>query len=113
MEGMHCYNAPQCENSQLTKPVIEYDHSQGDRSITGGGVYRGTAFPQMQGVYFYADYVSGRLWGLRRIENHWENQLLLETQHSISTFGEDEAGNLYLADLTQGEIYRIEGKKRE
>lgn len=106
MEGLHCYNSPHCDQSNLIKPVLEYDHSQGDRSITGGYVYRGKEFPKMQGVYFYADYVSGRLWGLQRTENDWETKLLLDTSHNISTFGEDEKGNLYLADL-KGKIYKI------
>ena len=109
MEGRHCYNSRNCEQSNLIKPVVEYDHSQGDRSITGGCVYRGKEFPRMRGVYFYADYVSGRLWGLQRTQNAWETKLLLETSYNISTFGEDEVGNLYLADL-KGKIYKIAGK---
>jgi glucose/arabinose dehydrogenase len=109
MEGLHCYNSSDCDQSNLIKPVLEYDHSQGDRSITGGYVYRGKEFPRMQGVYFYADYISGRLWGLQRTENDWETKLLLETSYNISTFGEDEVGNLYLADLN-GTIYKVEGK---
>jgi glucose/arabinose dehydrogenase len=90
----------------LVPPVAEYSHALGI-SITGGFVYRGTAQPQLQGIYFYGDFGSGRIWGLRRDSLGWENQILLDSSQSISTFGEDEQGNLYLADLF-GTIYRVD-----
>lgn len=113
MEGKHCFKRFFCNKSNLVLPVVEYDHSQGDRSITGGNVYRGKDFPRMQGIYFYADYVSGRLWGLRKTRNNWETKLLFDTPYHISTFGEDQAGNLYLADHLRGTIYKLEAKLRK
>ena len=107
MEGAHGYNTPTCSPTGLTLPVAEYDHSLGC-SITGGGVYRGPSFPALQGIYFFADYGSGRIWGLRRNGGGWQQQELLDTPHNISTFGEDEAGRLYYADLTGGSLYRID-----
>jgi hypothetical protein len=86
--------------------VAEYDHGQGC-SITGGFVYRGQAYPRIQGVYLYADFCSGRLWGLKNDNTVWQNTLLLTEPHSISSFGEDEAGNLYAADLAAGIVYEI------
>jgi glucose/arabinose dehydrogenase len=107
MEGFHCYNSASCNQSGLTLPVVEYGHSQGDCSITGGFVYRGGEFSALQGVYIYGDYCSGRIWGLRRAGGAWENKLMLDSTLLISTFGEDEAGNLYVADYATGDIYKI------
>jgi glucose/arabinose dehydrogenase len=98
----------------LTSPVFSYDHSQGDKSITGGYVYRGSAIPGLQGAYIYGDFLSGRIWGLRQTSTGgWDNQLLLQSSYLISTFGQDEQGNLYLSDFygngeTNGVIYKIE-----
>jgi glucose/arabinose dehydrogenase len=88
----------------LTFPVAGYDHTQG-ASITGGFVYRG---PQTdsQGVYLYGDFVNGKIWGLQREGNTWNSRLLLDTDLTISTFGEDDAGNLYVADY-RGSVYRL------
>ncbi len=106
MEGGHCYGAPGCSQAGLTLPVAEYDHGQGC-SITGGFVYRGQAYPRLQGVYLYADFCSGRFWGLKNDNTVWRNELLLAEPHSISSFGEDEAGNLYAADLAAGIVYEV------
>jgi glucose/arabinose dehydrogenase len=107
MEGMHCYSAVPCDQTGLTLPIAEYGHGSGDCSVTGGVVYRGTAIPALQGVYLYGDLCSGRIWGLRLSGSAVENWLLLETRFMISTFGEDEAGNVYVADYLNGNIYRI------
>jgi glucose/arabinose dehydrogenase len=107
MEGFHCYSSASCNQTGLTLPVVEYGHSQGDCSITGGFVYRGQEFSALQGVYIYGDYCSGRIWGLRQAGGAWENKLILDSVLLISTFGEDEAGNLYVADHAAGDIYKI------
>jgi len=108
MEGLHCFTDPACSQAGLTLPVVEYDHLSGDCSVTGGFVYRGAQYPSLQGIYLYGDFCSGRIWGLRRNGLVWENQLLLDTTLNISSFGEDEAGNLYVADITAGVIYKID-----
>ena len=106
MEGSHCFNpSTGCPASGLVLPVAEYSHSLGC-SITGGYVYRGTAFPRMQGTYFYGDFCNGRIWGLSGGPGAWQNDLLLDTTITISTFGEDEAGNLYVANYG-GTIYSL------
>ena len=107
MEGNHCFNpSTGCNTAGLTLPVAEYSHSLGC-SITGGYTYRGDVYPRMRGLYIYGDYCSGRIWGLRREASEWQNTLLLDTAHNISTFGEDEAGNLYLANISNGTIYTL------
>ena len=105
-EGLHCFNpAIGCSTVDLTLPVAVYGRESG-QSITGGFVYRGADHPSLQGIYFFADYVSGRIWGLRRDGGHWEARMMLDTRHSVSSFGEDEAGNLYVVDH-QGTLLQI------
>ncbi len=107
MEGFHCFNPSSgCVTTGLTLPVVEYGRNLGV-SVTGGFVYRGGTFPRMQGLYFYGDFGSGRIWGLRQQGSVWQNTELLDSTINISTFGEDEAGNLYVADYTTGTIFRI------
>jgi glucose/arabinose dehydrogenase len=106
MEGLHCYSGT-CDPSAFTLPVIEYDHSQGC-SITGGYVYRGAQFPVLNGVYFFGDYCSGIMWGLSRTNGgEWDVAKLLETGIQLSSFGQDEAGELYVMDLGGGTLYQI------
>jgi glucose/arabinose dehydrogenase len=106
MEGAHCFGNPACSFAGMVLPVAEYGHGPAC-SITGGFVYRGQAFPRIQGVYLYADLCSGQFWGLKRDGSVWQNTLLLTEPHSISSFGEDEAGNLYAADIFTGIVYEV------
>jgi glucose/arabinose dehydrogenase len=94
------------DGTGLVLPVAEYDHSQGN-SVTGGFVYRGSTQSTLYGTYLYGDFGNGRIWGLRRNGATWENALLEDTAYGISTFGEDEAGHLYVADYFDGTIYQI------
>jgi len=114
LEGSQCYTPPSgCSPpADYSGPVAEYGHDQGC-SVTGGFVYRGDKYPFIQGIYFYGDFCSGNIWGLRWTEGSWEKALLLETNLSISTFGEDEQGELYLVDIAGGTLHRIisENKK--
>jgi hypothetical protein len=73
-------------------------------------VYRGSAFPALQGIYFYGDFCSGRIWGLRKKGAGWETAVLPvpgAPPMNISTFGEDEAGNVYLANYANGDFLKI------
>ncbi|MEO8355360.1 MAG: PQQ-dependent sugar dehydrogenase [Chloroflexota bacterium] len=108
MEGTLCYNpSSNCNQSGKILPVAEYDHTLGC-SVTGGYVYRGTQFPSLGGYYFYGDYCSGRIFSLRNNPGlGWESAQLLDTFYTISTFGEDEQGELYLADYSGGRIYQL------
>ncbi len=107
MEGSLCYNAATCDQSNKVLPVAEYAHTLGC-SITGGYVYRGTNFPSLTGYYFYGDYCSGRFFSLYKDPLlGWQSVQLLDTSYSISTFGEDEQGELYLVDYATGKIYNL------
>jgi glucose/arabinose dehydrogenase len=111
MEGRHCFQRDTCSTTGLQLPVTEYNHSQGC-SITGGYVYRGGAFPSLNGLYFYGDYCSGRIWALSRdADGHWLSHQVLETSLNISSFGEDEAGEMYVLDLNGGAVYRLVDKE--
>jgi glucose/arabinose dehydrogenase len=107
MEGSHCYSpATGCNQSGLTLPVVEYDHTQGC-SVTGGYVYQGDQIPSLQGYYIYGDYCSGNIWALAYDGSVvTENILLVDSGLSITSFGEDLAGNLYILDR-QGGIYTL------
>jgi glucose/arabinose dehydrogenase len=110
-EGSHRFAGGLPASVHLTYPIAEYDHIQGNCSVTGGFVYRGQ-LPEWQGVYLYGDYCSGKIWGLRRArdagsDTQWHSQLLFETGANITTFGQDPSGEIYYASRT-GEIYRLQ-----
>ena len=108
MEASQCFEpSVDCEPSGLAAPVAEYDHSAGC-SITGGAVYRGQRYPQLAGVYLYGDFCSGTIWGLHRDDGgEWESAVLLSSDLSISSFGEDQAGELFVLDYGKGEVHQI------
>jgi glucose/arabinose dehydrogenase len=98
-EAFHCYNASTCDTDGLVAPVTEYSHDFGC-SVTGGYVYRGSAIPTLVGGYLFSDYCSGRIWAIDPTANEvQEPRVVLETGRNVSSFGEDEAGELYVADL--------------
>jgi glucose/arabinose dehydrogenase len=108
IEGESCFpEGERCDKSGLELPILVYSHSGSDCSITGGYVYRGSAFPALRGIYFFADYCSGKLWGAIQTPSGWQSALLRNTGMSISSFGEDDRGELYLSDLWGGKIYRV------
>jgi hypothetical protein len=76
--------------------------------VTGGYVYRGSQFPALNGVYFYGDYCSGLIWGLRReADGSWSQAQLASSGYIISSFGQDEAGEVYLVNHRGGEVFQI------
>ncbi|NDJ85103.1 MAG: PQQ-dependent sugar dehydrogenase [Chloroflexi bacterium] len=87
-------------------PVAEYGRSEGC-SITGGYVYRGESLPDLEGVYFYADYCTGTIWWLNRSqEDEWDGGVLMETDLQITSFGQDLSGEIYVIDRGGG-IYKL------
>jgi len=108
MEGSRCFNpSSNCSDPSFVLPVIEYDHSDGACSVTGGFVYRGTKYPGFAGMYFYGDYCNGVISGaMRSASGAVTPRQLLDTTLQISTFGEDVAGELYVADQ-RGTIYQL------
>ena len=107
-EGNHSFDPDQtCPDGTSTPPILEYSHSFGC-SITGGYRYRGTQFPQGHGTYFYGDFCSGLIWGgIQNSLGGWVSTEPVATDLSVSTFGEDDDGELYVADYGGGAIYRI------
>jgi hypothetical protein len=88
--------------------VLEYTHDEGGCSVTGGYVYRGEAMPDLRGAYIFADFCTGYLWGGGQdADGSWTMSEPIETELSISSFGEDAAGELYLTDLSGGAVYRL------
>lgn len=108
-EGNHSYNLSGCGPPEdYVAPILEYPHSQGC-SVTGGYRYRGTEFPNLYGTYLYGDYCTGTIWGATDDGGTWSSSPLLSSLLNISTFGEDEQGELYVADRVAnvGGVYRI------
>ena len=105
-EGAHTYapNGP-CSSPSLVNPILEYGHGLGC-SVTGGYRYRGSVSPTLQGLYFYADFCSGRIWKGIQSGSSWSAVEALDTTHSIASFGEDQSGELYVVALG-GTIFRI------
>ena len=90
----------------LTDPVAEYGHDQGI-SVIGGLVYRGIQLPDWQGIYLYGDYGSGFIWGLFQTEDgSWQNMRLFQTGNRITSFGEDESGEVYYVD-PGGSLFKL------
>ncbi|TVR96430.1 MAG: hypothetical protein EA416_01170 [Trueperaceae bacterium] len=89
-------------------PVVTYTHASGwGRSITGGYVYRGEDVPALAGAYVFGDYVSGRIFVAEGSGDEWSARPLLESGFRIAAFGEDQAGELYVADYSGGVLYRF------
>jgi glucose/arabinose dehydrogenase len=101
MEGNHCFVSG-CSPEAYVPAFAEYSHSDGC-SVTGGYIYRGALDPQIYGTYFYGDYCSGRIWILFETgDGEWVNEFWMRTSFSISSFGEDEAGEIYVIDYDGG-----------
>jgi len=109
MEADHCYPSAPCDETGLTLPVAEYDHLTGDCAVIGGYVYRGTAIPGLAGRYLFGDECSGRIRVLTPGPDAANASILLNTNLQITSFGEDDQGNLYVAAGTAGEILEIVG----
>ena len=109
MEGADCFQPSRnCRREGLELPLWEYGHSLGC-AVTGGYVYRGQAIPWLQGAYVYGDFCSGLVWGLRYDGDEvTEQALILDSGLNISSFGEDEDGELYITAFGTV-VYRITG----
>jgi glucose/arabinose dehydrogenase len=107
-EGSHCFRGPTCDLSAFVPAAAEYSHNRGDCAVIGGYVYRGAAYPAMQGVYLYADECTGRMWSLTRdATGAWSSTEQGRTGIAISSFGEDDSGEAYVTGFDDGVIYRV------
>ena len=110
MEGDACFEPPTgCDRSGLELPVAQYSHDLGC-SVTGGYVYRGHTQRALRGVYLFSDYCSGTIWGLDAAQPGAGVVRMLESGRSVSSFGIDETGELYLTDIGSGTLLRIVSK---
>jgi len=119
MEGTLCTGMTgcTCNAPNLTLPINTYFHTGGNcNSITGGYVYRGCALPELYGDYFYAEYCNGHIWSFRydgvskTDSTEWTTTLAPGgglSIASISSFGQDNYGELYICDYADGEVYKI------
>ncbi|MGL4609498.1 MAG: PQQ-dependent sugar dehydrogenase [Trueperaceae bacterium] len=105
-EAMHEYDLSEnCEDKEFIEPVFEYEHSEG-ASVTGGYAYRGEALPDLQGTYIYGDFTSGKIWFATQQDGEWTSNEWLDTELFISSFGEDNDGELYVVDYS-GAVYQL------
>jgi glucose/arabinose dehydrogenase len=107
IEATSCLSGDSCDRAGLTLPIAEYSHDEGGCSVIGGYVYRGARYPDLAGTYLYGDYCSGKIWTLRRAGESWTASQALDKAMLISSFGEDEAGELYVVAHNEGAIYRL------
>jgi glucose/arabinose dehydrogenase len=102
MEGTHGYDGTPQLN--LRWPVAEYNHADGC-AVNGGYVYRGS-MPEWNGIYLYGDYCTGLIWGTIVSRTSSQTELLFQSGKVITSFGQDQAGELYLAS-DNGEVYKL------
>ncbi len=111
--GWNAYEASRVFNNRITAenavmPIAEYEHTGANGcSVTGGYVYRGEALPALQGAYLYSDYCSGRIWiAYRDTTDTWQSSVFLDSGLQVSSFGEDENGELFIVNYS-GAVYRL------
>jgi glucose/arabinose dehydrogenase len=115
-EGLHPFKGDEKPiTGTLIDPIAEYGRDKG-MSITGGVVYRGKKFPVLDGIYFYADYNSGRFWGLKYADGKTlandELRVTINGQPTVnriqpSAFGQDKDGEVYVCDHSRGSVYMV------
>jgi hypothetical protein len=109
MEGLHCFNPSSgCNTAGLSLPIVEIAHPEAV-AVIGGFVYHGTALAGLQGMYIFGD-LSGKIWTLtENPANTFTRAVLLTPGFSITSFGQDTAGELYVVDLS-GRVLKIVAK---
>jgi glucose/arabinose dehydrogenase len=109
MEGLHCFNPSSgCNTTGLSLPIVEISHPEGV-AVIGGFVYHGTALAGLQGMYIFGD-LSGKIWSLtENSPNNFTRATLLTPGFSITSFGQDAAGELYVVDLS-GRVLKVVAK---
>ena len=111
MEGNDCFDS-NCSRTGLKLPTTQYQTGPGGAcAVTGGYVYRGAQHATLVGAYFFADYCNGRIYALdaaAAVRGETSHRMVLDSGAQISSFGEDEAGELYLTDLGGGAVYQVQ-----
>ena len=104
-EGLHAFEGEAPPG--LIDPVVEYSHAEGGCSVTAGEVVRDPVLPAWRGVFLYADYCTGLIWGLLQdAGGQFASTLLFSTGMQITSFGRGAAGEVYLLDR-RGGVYRL------
>jgi glucose/arabinose dehydrogenase len=110
MEADLCFRTDPCDQTGLTMPIVSNHRERGECAIVGGYVYRGAAFPELNGTYIYSDNCTGDLWALdaaAALANGTAEPVLVgESDANPTSFGEDENGELYLVNGS-GSIYKL------
>jgi len=106
LEGTHCFNpASGCDTTNKIMPIVEYDHSEGI-AVIGGFLYKGSAIPSLANKYIFGD-LTGKVWSLTEAPaNAWTRTQLLATNRTITSFGQDAAGEIYVVDYN-GNILKL------
>ncbi|MCO4744527.1 MAG: PQQ-dependent sugar dehydrogenase [Proteobacteria bacterium] len=112
MEGDHCFNGANCDSTGLTRPIWEYAHTSGVTAVVGGYVYRGCALPDLDGIYFFSDAPYSGSSPLRTLDLSGASAVQGPIWQSnagalIVSFGEDEEGELYVADAGSSRILKM------
>jgi len=116
-EGSHpFYPTRPLGPTPVSKPTLEHPHSEA-RSLTGGIVYYGARFPELQGAYVYGDYSTGKIWAAKHDGQRllWHREIA-DTTLQITGFCEDAAGELLVCDMRgdgQGAFYELEPTPRD
>jgi glucose/arabinose dehydrogenase len=110
-EANNCYNASgDCNKTDLIAPVWSYEQGNDGYSVTGGRVYRGKTLTDIVGKYICGDYVSGKIWALTYDGKTVTKSDLITNVSTVSAFGEDANGELYICDYAGGKIYVLTKK---
>jgi glucose/arabinose dehydrogenase len=116
IEGSGCWEfaVMPCDLTGLELPIFERPtYGEENCVLISGYVYRGPSYPAMEGAFLHGDYCSGRIWATARdTSGQWQTAVMLDTDMSISSFGEDEAGDMYVCDIFNGIIYRVTAQSR-
>jgi glucose/arabinose dehydrogenase len=107
-EGLECFRTPNCKSKGLTKPILTYSHgATGECAVTGGYMYRGRAIPKLVGKYVYGDFCTAKIMVGTKGTSWTSQQLQVGLSISLSSFGQDHDGELYVCDLVGGAIYKL------
>ena len=110
-EGTHDCNmsTPNCQTATFFPPIFDYDHTQGDKTVIGGYVYHGSNIAALSGNYVFGDFISGRIWSLaQNTQSQWVRTFLVDTAgNDLAGFGQDPAGELYVARYSSGAVQRL------
>lgn len=111
-EGTDCYKPGRnCDDPSFIDPVLDLPQANGERSITGGFVYRGKRLPSLTGKYIFGDYVSGRIFALETKQGKAvKNSLLVDKAGQISSFGVDADNELLICIHLTGKILRLSAR---